>query len=749
MALIAKNFGSNNAYTVQLEWEPTAQIVESNVTNVHLKCSIKSNRSGASFNGEGRTDTLTVNEISYSIPHGSYTVPGGGSVTFWEYDIAVSHDSDGSFNSKPISCAVNIDNTFSSSGHIGIVTPSGTMTLTTIPRASTMSISGSEIGKPVTFTISAASTNFTHSLTYEFGGATGTIISYAKAGTYTWTPPASLVEKCTDAKSNVVKYKLYTWSGTASAIGTKDFEATLSVPASYAPNVTDGWAMATPYNAATAAADIAAFVQGYSRALVEFNPSKIELHGGATIKGYKISYAGVTNSAAPHMTGVLNGTSAEITCTVEDTRGYTASAVLNVSVYPYSNPKLTDISLYRSDPDGAADSAGSCIYAKATLVYSDIGGLNECPLNAYYRLQGGDYGSAIALSSAYGSVITDLAPATNTYVAKIAAKDSLGNSVFYEATIPTDKVAFHLARGGKGAAFGKYCEKDNLLDIAWDARFRGNVTFDKGVPSSNAVNLLDNSDFSNPVNQRGIADGAVITNAYWIDRWKIMNRGSVSFGDGFITISANQNYPVYLRQILEKGVRYPCTFVCRTVDGVYSAVFKSGGTVTFENGAYVQHSTATQWDIVIPTGSSLSIKNIEVYDGEYPANGIPNYQPKGYRAELAACQRYFYAIRSGSTYTKAGMGIAESSGKFYPNLQVPVPLKSRPEITYSGGWKVWDGTTAINISEMTINTNSIMPTDCSDISFSITAASSLTAGKVYVLANRNDTTAYLWLSADL
>ena len=501
MALIAKNFGSNNAYTVQLEWEPTAQIVESNVTNVHLKCSIKSNRSGASFNGEGRTDTLTVNEISYSIPHGRYTVPGGGSVTFWEYDIAASHDSDGSFNSKPISCAVNIDNTFSSSGHIGIVTPSGTMTLTTIPRASTMSISGSEIGKPVTFTISAASTNFTHSLTYEFGGATGTIISYAKAGTYTWTPPASLVEKCTDVKSKVVKYKLYTWSGTASAIGTKDFEATLSVPASYAPNVTDGWATATPYNADTAAADIAAFVQGYSRALVEFNPSKIELHGGATIKGYKISCAGVTNSAAPYLTGVLSGTSADIVCTVEDSRGFTASKTITVAVHPYSRPKLSDISLYRSNGDGTANSSGLCIYAKAKLTYSDIGGLNSCPLYGYYHPKGGSYGSGVAMKSGVGTIITDAASDTQTYVAKIEATDSLGNTVSYEVTIPTDSVAFHIMEGGKGAAFGKYGEKDNLLDIAWDARFRGNVTFDKGVPLGNAVNFLDNSDFSNPVNQ--------------------------------------------------------------------------------------------------------------------------------------------------------------------------------------------------------------------------------------------------------
>jgi len=478
MGVISAYFGANDAYTAQVEWTQGAQSVENNTTVVRFACKVISNRSGASFNGYARTDVLTVNGVSVDLPHGNYRVPGGGSVTLWEYDMTVAHDGDGSFNAKAISCDVKIETTFSSSGYVGTVTPSGTMTLTTIPRASSMTISGATLGEQVSFTITAASSAFTHSLTYEYGGATGTILSYVKAGTHKWTPPIDLAAQFPNDKSGTVKYTLYTWNGTTAAIGSKAYTATLTVPASAAPTVADGWAAASYYNTGTAAAGIAAFVQGYSKAQVTFDASKITRQHGATIKGYKISCAGVADSADPYLTGVLNGTSAEIVCTVEDSRGYTATETIKVDVFPYSKPKLANISLYRSGADGIADAAGLHIYAKATLIYSEIGGLNSCPMYGYYRAQKGSYGDGIPIASNTGSFITDAALNTQTYVAKIEATDSLGNSVFYEATIPTDSVAFHLRKNGTGAGFGKYCEEDNLLDIAWRMKVRESLTAD-------------------------------------------------------------------------------------------------------------------------------------------------------------------------------------------------------------------------------------------------------------------------------
>ena len=170
---------------------------------------------------------------------------------------------------------------------------------------------------------------------------------------------------------------------------------------------------------------------------------------------------------------MLPGTAASIVCTVEDSRGYTASETLQVTLLPYARPKLSSLSLYRSDADGTADKDGTCIWAKATLTYSALGGRNACTLKGYHRTAGGSYGDGTAMTSGTGLILTAAALIGQSYVAKIEAADSLGQTARYEVTIPTADAAFHLRAGGKGAAFGKYAEADGVLDVAWDLRVRG------------------------------------------------------------------------------------------------------------------------------------------------------------------------------------------------------------------------------------------------------------------------------------
>ena len=80
--------------------------------------------------------------------------------------------------------------------------------------------------------------------------------------------------------------------------------------------------------------------------------------------------------------------------------------------------------------------------------------------------------------------------ADRSYIALLVLTDSLGNSARYEENIPTERVAFHLKEGGNGAAFGKAAEHDELLDVAWDARFREDVQVD-GALQVGGKSLLD------------------------------------------------------------------------------------------------------------------------------------------------------------------------------------------------------------------------------------------------------------------
>lgn len=57
---------------------------------------------------------------------------------------------------------------------------------------------------------------------------------------------------------------------------------------------------------------------------------------------------------------------------------------------------------------------------------------------------------------------------------ELTASDSLGGSKTILVPVSTAEVTLHLRSGGKGAAFGKYSEKE-ALECAWDAEFQGEV----------------------------------------------------------------------------------------------------------------------------------------------------------------------------------------------------------------------------------------------------------------------------------
>ena len=63
-------------------------------------------------------------------------------------------------------------------------------------------------------------------------------------------------------------------------------------------------------------------------------------------------------------------------------------------------------------------------------------------------------------------------------------------------TIPTAAVAFHLKSGGRAAAFGKYAEHENTLELAadWDLRYKGKVLADYLYPVGSLYLSADGSD---------------------------------------------------------------------------------------------------------------------------------------------------------------------------------------------------------------------------------------------------------------
>ena len=369
--------------------------------------------------------------------------------------------------------------------------PAQSFELPTIPRATVPSMGAATIGEEVTISLPRASGTFTHTLTYSFGSASGTIGS-ALGTSAVWRLPESLAAQIPHDPGGTGTLTCVTYSG-STLIGSKTIAFTASVPGSMKPALTPGWATVTYDNSGTKASAIRAWVQGYSKARAEFDDSRITCKQGASVRGYSITYLGKTVSESPYRTETIGGTAATVRCTVTDSRGLSAYEDFEIAIHPYAPPAITGARLYRADGDGAASDSGTHIAGRATANYSSIGGENAAAIRGYWKAVGGSYGSGEALSSGVTGIISGSAviSADRSYVAKLVITDSLGNTAEFEDSIPTERVAFHLKEGGNGAAFGKAAETEYVLELAEDWELKGGKKAGAGILQTTAATDLN------------------------------------------------------------------------------------------------------------------------------------------------------------------------------------------------------------------------------------------------------------------
>ena len=369
--------------------------------------------------------------------------------------------------------------------------PAQSFELPTIPRATVPSMGAATIGEEVTISLPRASGTFTHTLTYSFGSASGTIGS-ALGTSAVWRLPESLAAQIPHDPGGTGTLTCVTYSG-STLIGSKTIAFTASVPGSMKPALTPGWATVTYDNSGTKASAIRAWVQGYSKARAEFDDSRITCKQGASVRGYSITYLGKTVSESPYRTETIGGTAATVRCTVTDSRGLSAYEDFEIAIHPYAPPAITGARLYRADGDGAASDSGTHIAGRATANYSSIGGENAAAIRGYWKAVGGSYGSGEALSSGVTGIISGSAVISTdrSYVAKLVITDSLGNTAEFEDSIPTERVAFHLKEGGNGAAFGKVAETEYALELAEDWELKGGKKAGAGILQTTAATDLN------------------------------------------------------------------------------------------------------------------------------------------------------------------------------------------------------------------------------------------------------------------
>lgn len=281
----------------------------------------------------------------------------------------------------------NADGTRSFSAHIeaGIYTVAvnckgdGSWTIDTIPRATQPTVSASSVAMNSAVTISTprASSSFTHTLTYAFGGTSGTIAS-GVGTSYSWTVPLSLANQVPNSTSGTCTITCNTYNG-STLIGTKTVTFTATVPSSVVPSVstitcTDPTGNLSKYGA---------YVQNKSTVKVVVSASGSY---SSSISAYKIVANNVTYTSNSPTTGALSASGTNtITVTVTDSRGRTASKSTTISVLAYSTPTISYLNAGRCNASGVADENGAYIKASFRTIVTALNNKNHASAVLQYK----------------------------------------------------------------------------------------------------------------------------------------------------------------------------------------------------------------------------------------------------------------------------------------------------------------------------------------------------------------------------
>ena len=483
------------AVTQTLTLTEVAGSVSNTANTSKVRILWQSTQTGESWNGYTKTAKYYVSinggaETEYSV---SYTLPQSATKTIVDTTLTVTHKSDGTGTVKV--------RTWMDTGiSAGVVEKSRSLTLTTIPRASSID------------SLTCATRYFDGTMTYKYTPKSASYynrcnISLNINGAYTAVKTINLGQQTASQKTATVTlseselstiynklpsttqgvlrftFRTYSDSGYSTQIGSEGYkELTL-----YIPNISDTQPTATmtlsPVSSLSSPFS-SLYIKGRSK--VDANFTNVEGKYGAAIVSYTLNALG-KSYGSPYTSEYLTteGT-ITVTGTLTDSRGYSRTYSQDITVIPYSNPRIIptsaddEIVCSRCDENGNILDNGTYLRIKAKRTYSKVISNGEqknfCQIRYRYKAEGGSYSSWITILASNsasdevdtGALLNGSLQLTSSYVVQVGVIDTLEESDYTTINIPTDKVYMHKAGSKNSVGLGKYAERDNAVDSEWD-----------------------------------------------------------------------------------------------------------------------------------------------------------------------------------------------------------------------------------------------------------------------------------------
>lgn len=448
--------------------------------NLSLKFSWSTKSQSISNN----TSTISWSLSGYRTDGGNgYVICGGFKVVIngqtvysksTDYRIKVYNGTVVASGTATINHAANGTKSFSASAEAGIYyyavncSGSGTFTLDTIPRKSTLSVGNGTLGTSQTLSVTRQATSFTHTITAKCGTASVTVCTKSTNEKISFTPPLDWAKQNTTGTSVSVTYTITTYNGNTS-VGNNTYTKTYSIPADVKPSCTvsisDPTGHFTTYGA---------YIKGYSKFKVTVDAQTVY---DSPISSFKTTANGTTSTKSSFTTGVLlsSGT-LTVSSTVTDKRKRTSNAAkVTATVLDYSSPNIEKLTVGRCDANGIPNDQGDHVMVTYGYKFTSLNGKNSASYNiAYKKSSDPDSAYSSNFSSTGTNYIIFVADTESSYDVLMTVTDDLSTTT-KTTSVSTAFTIMHWKASGYGMAIGKISELDNVFDIGMQTRTLGGI----------------------------------------------------------------------------------------------------------------------------------------------------------------------------------------------------------------------------------------------------------------------------------
>ncbi|WP_302316815.1 DUF859 family phage minor structural protein [Holdemanella biformis] len=464
--------GQTDKYSLLLDVSEKSYSIENNTSVVEWWVGIRSNT--AYHNHYGLSETYVVN-INGTVVHNAVhtpTVNSGATVWVASGTTTVSHNADGS---KSISVSASFNNADRGTYLPTTGSCSGSLKLTTIPRATTPSIDKPSLdcGSAIKISGTSASSNFSHKVYVTWNGTKtqiGTIASGTTTPSFSYTIPTAWEKNIPDSTSGIATFTLETISGSTS-VGSKTVNATIKVRSGVVPSI--GTVSISDTN--SICAGIGQYVQSQSKLKFTIATSGNQ---GSTTTSVSTKFNGQTYSGSTFTTqAIQNSGTLTYTITVTDSRGRTATKSGSITVVAYSPPSLTNVSAKRANSGYAVDeSSGTYALLHFKVGFTSLSNKNVTSFYIQYRTSGAttwtkinSWANNYTLNQDYkaGNLFTST---TSTYEIAFGVKDKFMNDYSWQiVTVTQTYTLINFGKDGKSLTFfGQDGNNANRLTVKGD-----------------------------------------------------------------------------------------------------------------------------------------------------------------------------------------------------------------------------------------------------------------------------------------